>query len=442
MPPFPFMQFELELFFTFFLVLLNGFFVAAEFAIVKVRSSQVEVKTDVSKSAASAAKKIIANLDSYLAATQLGITLASLGLGVVGEDVFHIIVQGGLAKLGWGEQSALSHAIAAPLAFFCITVLHIVFGELAPKSIAIRYPLKTTFGISIPLQIFHFVGKPLIWLLNNIASLILRTIGMKPIHGSEIHSEEELKLIIAESQEGGAIDVSERELIQNVFDFDNRTVREILVPHIKIVGLDDTLSFDEVVKRVNDEGYSRYPVFKGNIDNLIGVLNAKDLLRALHSGQNDWISLLRPVLYTTGSKAITDLLKEFQNKRTQLAIVANEFGGTDGLVTMEDIIEELVGEIQDEFDNEVPTVQKISEGTFVVNAHERLYEINKYLPGQLPESEDYETLSGLIVFYTKRFPELNEVLEIENYRIKIQRTFKRSVDQVEMKWLGSTDTGE
>lgn len=429
-----------DILFTIFLVLLNGFFVAAEFAIVKVRSSQIEVKTDVSKKSATAAKNIIAHLDSYLAATQLGITLASLGLGWVGEEVVSTLVLRAMHNLGVNQDPVLAHTIAIPIAFFLITVLHIVFGELAPKSIAIRYPLKTTFGISIPLQIFYFFFKPLIWLLNSIANLILRIIGIKPIHGSEIHSEEELKLIIAESQEGGAIDVSERELIQNVFDFDNRTVREILVPHIKIVGLDDTLSFDEVVKRVNEEGYSRYPVYKENFDNLIGILNAKDLLRALHSGQHDWISLLRPVLYTTGSKAITDLLKEFQNKRTQIAIVANEFGGTVGLVTMEDIIEELVGEIQDEYDNEVPTVQHVAEDTFIVNAHERLYEINKYLPIPMPENDDfYETLSGLIVFYTKRFPVLNEVVEIENYRIKILRTFKRSVEQVEMRWLGKPE---
>ncbi|MES2627997.1 MAG: hemolysin family protein, partial [Bacteroidota bacterium] len=249
---------------------------------------------------------------SYLAATQLGITLASLGLGWVGEEVFSELVLNAMSGLNLVQNPALAHTIAIPIAFFCITVMHIVFGELAPKSIAIRYPLRTTFAISIPLRIFYFIGKPLIWLLNNIAVLILRTIGMSPVHGGDIHSEEELKLIIAESQEGGAIDVSERELIQNVFDFDNRTVREILVPHIKIVGLDDTLSFDEVLHKVTEEGYSRYPVYKGNIDNLVGILNSKDLISALHKGKEDWISLLRPVLYTTGSKAITDLLKEFQ----------------------------------------------------------------------------------------------------------------------------------
>ncbi len=429
----------IELLFTFFLVLLNGFFVAAEFAIVKVRSSQVEVKTDVSKRSSTAAKNIIANLDAYLAATQLGITLASLGLGWVGEDVISRLVLKLFATFSLFPDPVLAHAIAIPVAFFLITVMHIVFGELAPKSMAIRFPLKTTFWVAIPLQIFYFFFRPFIWLLNNIANLILRIIGIKPIHGAEIHSEEELKLIIAESQEGGAIDVSERELIQNVFEFDNRTVREILVPHIKIVGLDATMTFDEVVKKVIDEGYSRYPVYQGNLDNLTGILNTKDLLRALHTGITDWNSLLRPVLYTTGSKAITDLLKEFQAKRTQIAIVANEFGGTDGIVSMEDIMEELVGEIQDEFDNETPIFQTISEDTFVVNAHERLYEINKYLPVALPESEEYETLSGLIIFHARKFPSVNEVMEIANYRIKVLRTFKRSVEQVEMRWLGTPE---
>lgn len=431
-----------DIVFTIFLVLLNGFFVAAEFAIVKVRSSQVEVKTNVGKSTSAAAKSILNNLDSYLAATQLGITLASLGLGWVGEEVVSTLVLRAFDAFSLTTDPALAHAIAIPIAFFAITVMHIVFGELAPKSLAIRYPLSTTFAVSLPLQVFYFVFRPFIWLLNNIANAILRLIGIKPIHGSEIHSEEELKLIIAESQEGGAIDYSERQLIQNVFDFDNRTVREILVPHIKIVGLDDSLEFEEVVKKVVEEGYSRYPVYKGNLDNLIGILNTKDILRAMQSGEKDWTSMLRPVFYTTGSKAITDLLKEFQNKRTQIAIVANEFGGTDGMVTMEDIIEELVGEIQDEFDNEVPVVQKMSEDTFVVNAHERLYEINKYLPVQLTESEDYETLSGMIVFFTKKFPELNEVIEVESYRIKILRTFKRSVETVEMKLLNQFENGK
>ena len=428
-----------ELLFTFFLVLLNGFFVAAEFAIVKVRSSQIEVKTDVSKNVQDAAKSIIANLDAYLAATQLGITIASLGLGWVGEDVLSAIVLKAFAALSLTPDPATAHAIAIPIAFFCITVMHIVFGELAPKSLAIRYPLATTFGVSIPLKVFYFIFRPFTWLLNNIANLVLRLIGIQPIHGSEIHSEEELKLIIAESQEGGAIDVSERELIQNVFDFDNRLVRDIQVPHIKIVGLDADLSFEEVVKKVIDEGYSRYPVFQDTLDNLIGVLNTKDVLRALHLGISDWKSLLRPVLYTTGSKAITDLLKEFQAKRTQLAIVANEFGGTDGMVTMEDIMEELVGEIQDEFDNEAPIVQALGNDTFLVNAHERLYDINKYLPVALPENEEYETLSGLIIYQARKFPDLHEVMEIENYRIKVMRTFKRSVEQVEMKWLGNPE---
>ncbi|HEX4888513.1 MAG TPA: hemolysin family protein [Luteibaculaceae bacterium] len=430
----------IELILTLLLVLLNGFFVAAEFAIVKVRASQIEVVNQVSKQSSSAAKAIIANLDSYLAATQLGITLASLGLGWVGEEVVSGLVLQAMAQMGFEPNPELAHAIAIPIAFFIITMMHIVFGELAPKSLAIRFPLQTVLAIAIPLQIFYFFFKPLIWFLNSIANLILRAIGIRPIHGGEIHSEEELKLIIAESQEGGAIDVSERELIQNVFEFDNRTVREIQVPHIKIVGLNEELSFEEVLKKVIEEGYSRYPVFKGNIDNIIGVVHTKDLLRMLQNKQTNWSDLLRPVLYTTGSKPITELLKEFQSKKVQLAIVANEFGGTDGMVTMEDIIEELVGEIQDEYDNEIPAVQQMSDRVFVVNAHERIYEINKYLPAAFPEHEDYETLSGLIVFHTKKFPQINEMIEVNDYRIKILRTFKHSVETVELQYIGDSSS--
>jgi CBS domain containing-hemolysin-like protein len=217
----------LDLFITLFLVFLNGFFVAAEFAIVKVRSSQIALeKGNLSKEAA---KKIVNNLDGFLAATQLGITLASLGLGWIGEDVMSSIILNVISSMGIEMSEAAAHSVAMPVAFAMLTVLHIVFGELAPKSIAIRYPASTTLRVSIPLRIFYFVFRPFIWLLNGLANLILKIFGIKPMSETEIHSEEELKLIIAESEEGGAIETSERELIQNVFDFDNRVARQVMM---------------------------------------------------------------------------------------------------------------------------------------------------------------------------------------------------------------------
>ena len=218
-----------KLLLTLFLVFLNGFFVAAEFAIVKVRSSQIEIHQELNSKVADVSKKIVSNLDAYLAATQLGITLASLGLGWVGESSLTPVIMGAfeLFNLTGPEWYAIAKNISFPLAFVIITILHIVFGELAPKSIAIHFPTKTTFSIAVPLSIFYFVFKPIIWLMNGLANGILRLIGIQPIHGSDIHTEEELKMIITESQEGGAIEETERLLIQNVFEFDDRRVINI-----------------------------------------------------------------------------------------------------------------------------------------------------------------------------------------------------------------------
>ncbi len=263
---------------TLLLVVLNGFFVAAEFAIVKVRSSQIALeKGNFSKTAA---QKIINNLDGYLAATQLGITLASLGLGWVGEGVMTKIILMVVHSLGLPLSETIAHSIALPVAFAVLTVLHIVFGELAPKSLAIRYPTSTVLKISIPLRIFYYVFRPFIWLLNGFANIILRIFGVKPISEQEIHSEDELKLIIAESEEGGAIEPNERELIQNVFDFDDRIVRQVMVPRVKITGLRADLSLTETMDAVLKEGYSRYPVFEKSLDEIIGIVHAKDIIAA------------------------------------------------------------------------------------------------------------------------------------------------------------------
>jgi len=231
---------SLDIFLTLFLVFLNGFFVAAEFAIVKVRSSQIALqKGGLAKKSA---QLIIDNLDGFLAATQLGITLASLGLGWIGEDVVSRLILNLMGALGLEMTEDMAHRIAMPIAFAVLTVLHIVFGELAPKSLAIRYPAAVSMSISLPLRLFYVVFRPFIWFLNGLANTMLKMIGIKPVSEVEIHSEDELKLIIAESEEGGAIEASERELIQNVFDFDDRVVRQVMIPRVKISGMPSNLT--------------------------------------------------------------------------------------------------------------------------------------------------------------------------------------------------------
>lgn len=422
--------------FTIFLVLLNGFFVAAEFAIVKVRSSQLEVKTDVNKGLAKAAKSIVNNLDAYLAATQLGITLASLGLGWVGESVMTDIILKLFHVFHLDITSAVAHRAAMPVAFILITILHIVFGELAPKSLAIRYPTNTTFTVAWPLKVFYFIFRPFIWLLNSFANLILRIFGIKPIHGSEIHSEEELKVIISESHEGGAIEETERALIQNVFDFDDRRVSNIqtLRKNISAIEIDKTVR--EAIEFAIQEGYSRYPVYADTLDNIKGVLYTKDMIKHVldNPGEKHIEPIMRKANFISESSKIKNVMKEFQQKHIQMAIVTNEVGELTGIVTMEDILEELVGEIQDEYDNEKPIVEKTGEYTYLVNAHYPLSDINKYIPYRLVEGEHYETLAGLIADrYDEQELKEGDKIELDDYEAIILKMYRNSAETVQLK---------
>ena len=270
---------------TIFLVLLNGFFVAAEFAIVKVRSSQIELRSQAGSQLAKVALNMITHLDAYLSATQLGITLASLGLGWIGESVVSEIIIHIMQAAGFQADADLAHKIALPIAFAVITILHIVFGELAPKSLAIQRSESTTLAIAIPLQFFYYIFKPAIWFLNGFSNLLLRGIGITPVHGSEVHSSEELRLIFEQSKESGAIQDSQHELFVNVFSFNDRMVKQIMVPRTKLAALDIESSEDKILDMVFTEGYSRIPVYRESIDNIVGVLYVKDLLIVIRRGE-------------------------------------------------------------------------------------------------------------------------------------------------------------
>ncbi len=426
------------IFLTIFLVLLNGFFVAAEFAIVKVRSSQIEVQTGLNKKLAGAAKSIVNNLDSYLAATQLGITLASLGLGAVGERSLTPVIIGffKLFNLTSDYWIAMAAKVSFPVAFAIITILHIVFGELAPKSLAIRFPTKTTFAVAWPLKVFYIVFKPLIWLMNGLANLILRTVGIKPLHGSEIHSEEELKMIISESHEGGAIEETERALIQNVFEFDDRRVSNIQTLRKNLSAIELSFSVKEALNYAMQEGYSRYPVYDESLDNIKGILYTKDLIKYIFNNPEEKgiESLIRKAYFISESSKIKNVLKEFQHKHMQMAVVTNEIGELTGIVTMEDILEELVGEIQDEYDNEKPIVEITGENTYLVNAHYTLSDINKLIPFKLEEGEHFETLAGLIseLHDDKELKE-GDKIEIDKYDAVIVKMYRNSVETVQLR---------
>lgn len=427
-----------KLLLTFVLVLLNAFFVASEFAIVKIRLSQIEIRTDINPSLNKTSKNIVTNLDAYLAATQLGITLASLGLGWVGEGSISPIIMKILSLFGLvgPEWATVASNIALWGSFTVITILHIVFGELAPKSLAIRHPVNTTFAIAWPLRVFYGVFRPIIYVMNGFANFILKLVGIKPIHGSEIHSEEELKMIITESQEGGAIEETERDLIQNVFEFDDRKVSNIQTLRKNVSAVEINTSVKEAIDYSIHEGYSRFPVYEEELDNIKGILYTKDLIRLTleHPEETSFLSILRKPLFISESYKIKNLLKLFQKKRIQMAVVTNEIGELTGIVSMEDILEELVGEIQDEYDNEDPIVVRLNDGTYSVYAHSSLSDINRQLPYRFDESDHYDTLSGLLA---ETFPDkelkTGDVLELNDYQVKVIKMYRNSVERAELK---------
>lgn len=425
----------IDLLLTFLLVFLNGFFVAAEFSLVKVRGSQLDLKIQKGSKRARMAKGLTETLDSTISATQLGITLSSLGLGWFGEKVVAEMVIKIFNRFGTTLDSVLVHSISLPIAFVLITFLHITFGEQIPKMLGIKFSLPTSMLVSWPLKVFYFVFRPFIWTLHKTSNLVLKIMGIKNID-EEVHTEEELRLILTESEEGGAIKPSENELIQNVFDFDDRVVKQIMVPQNRIVAINVELGHTEMIKKIIDEGFSRMPVYLGDIDNIIGIVHSKDLLKAVVSEKFKSIrDIMRPVHFVPESMKINDLLRDFQKHHVQMAMVTNEFGSTAGLITMEDIIEELVGEIQDEHDEEKPNVEKISNSEFVIKAHTTIVDANDALPIEIPESPHYETVSGYVNYIFGRIPATNDSRTENGYEITILKRNQQSIETIKLKVL-------
>jgi CBS domain containing-hemolysin-like protein len=425
----------LSLFLTFFLVFLNGFFVAAEFALVKVRASQIEIKAKTGSRVAKIAKHMTQHLDGYLAATQLGITLASLGLGWVGEAVMTDLVSRFFNFIQVDMSSAVATNIGHVLAFAIITVLHIVFGELAPKSLAIQRPIGTTMGIALPLHFFYLLFRPFIWLLNGFANLILKMLGISSVGGHEAHhSSEELQYLLDQGKESGALETNEHELIKNVFDFNERVVKNIMVPRTKISGIELNTPHKELLEVIIQEGYSRIPVYDETIDKIVGIVHAKDILPLLADNKECILKdIIRKPYFIPETKKINDLLSELQLKRIQIAIVLDEFGGTAGMVTLEDIVEELVGEIQDEYDEEKPIVEKLSDNEFIIDATASIYDVNEYLPHDLPEDGDYDTVAGLVSEIFGKIPEVGEVSDFNGYTLTILKKADQNVESVKLE---------
>jgi CBS domain containing-hemolysin-like protein len=320
------------------------------------------------------------------------------------------------------------------LAFITITVLHIVLGELAPKNMAIQQAERVSLIIALPLRIFYLVFKPFIWLLNATANAFVNLIGFKPVNEEEtVHTPEELRYLLEESTKSGVIGLSEHELLENVFEFSDTPIKQIMVPRGKISAIEASLSVEEVIEKFVEQGYSRMPIYEKSIDNIIGVIYAKDLIKVIMRGEKiTLLDIIHPAFIVSEEEKINKLLYQFQKQKIHIAIVIDEFGGTAGLVTIEDVIEEIVGEIQDEYDEESPLIEKINEREFVVKASTPINDANDHLPVALPESDDYETVGGLVISLLGRIPEMYELINLENYSCKILKRSKRYVELIRL----------
>jgi CBS domain containing-hemolysin-like protein len=420
---------------TLFFVLLNGFFVAAEFALVKVRSSQIELRARDGNIFAGIAKGLIEHLDAYLSACQLGITLASLALGWIGEPVVAAIVADVVALAGIQLDVATLHMVSIAVAFTIITAMHIVIGEMAPKTLAIQRSEAVTLAIALPMRAFYIVFRPVILGLNWMSNTMLRLIGIAPATEHEVHSPEELRYLIAQSGEQGALEISERELIENVFDFTETTADQVMIPRSKILALDLSDPIDALLEQVMEEGYSRLPVYDGSIDRIVGIVYAKDLLTLMH--HKDLIlvqDILHPAYFVQEDVKIKRLLRDMQAKRVHMAIVLDEFGGTAGLITMENILEELVGTIQDEYDEEAPLASQTTRDVWEFDAGIHIDDLNELLPKPLPSSDDYETLGGMITHVSGRIPNVGDGILLDDYTAMILAGSERRVERVRLTW--------
>lgn len=416
------------------LIALTAFFVASEFAIVKVRRTRIDQLVAEGNRSAMAAKRVISNLDEYLSACQLGITITALGLGWLGEPTVEHLLRPVFEQMNLNESVA--SLLSFVIAFVAITYLHVVVGELAPKTLAIQKAETITLLCSRPLILFYKIMYPFIWVLNGSARVIIGLFGLRPASEHEVaHSEEELRLILSESYKSGEINPSEYKYVNNIFEFDNRIAKEIMVPRTEIVALDKNDSIADILEIMKKEKYTRYPVIDGDKDHIVGMVNIKEILtdcirnpQAIEKKLDDYI---RPIIQVIESIPIHDLFVKMQRERVHMAILVDEYGGTAGLVTVEDILEEIVGEIQDEFDiDEVPMIRKVNEHTTIVDGKVLIEEVNDLLGTDIDDT-DVDTIGGWIL--TEKFDiQQGEILSYGDYEFKVLKMEGRHVQLVEI----------
>ena len=415
-----------------FFVFLNAFFVLCEFSIVKVRHSKLEQLLKEKKGGAKQALEISSNLDTYLSACQLGITLSSLALGWLGEPAIARLLS------AWLENTTLSptltHTVSIAIAFALITLLHVVLGELVPKSVAIALADKTALWVARPLHIFWLLFYPLIKTFDFLAMLGLKFIGIKPAKESEtVHSDEEIKIIASESQRGGVLDEFETEIIRNAVDFSDIVAKEVMTPRKDMICLNKNKSYDENMKIVSEYKHTRFPYINDSKDSILGMIHIRDLMKnEIVGGQKRLDDFVRPMFLVPENVSISKILIRMNKERTHTALVVDEYGGTAGLITMEDIMEEIVGDINDEHDDKIEDYKKLSDDIYEFKGRYDIESVEELLNIVYPEDLDQVTIGGYVFNLLGRLPVVGDKAEDELCYYEVKRMDGNAIDKVKV----------
>ncbi|MBN1137939.1 MAG: HlyC/CorC family transporter [Anaerolineae bacterium] len=420
------------------LVAMNGFFVVAEFALVSVRRSRIDELVAQGNSLARVVRHAISDPDRFIAATQLGITLASLGLGWIGEPAFAWLLAPLLEAIPGPWDEALTHSIAAGVAFAIITFLHVVLGELAPKSVALQYPERASLFVARPIVLVENLFRPLIWLLNGAGNGLLKLFGLRAVQGrQQVHSVQELRILMRESQAGGAIEADQEDMLQKVFEFGERQAREVMIPRPGVVGVEGQATLRDLLAVFAETRHARFPVYDDSLDNIVGIVAVKDILLALaqDSMQLDSRidSLVRPALFVPETADVAGLFAQMRASHNQMAVVFDEYGGTAGVVTLEELLEEIVGRVSDELIVGQEPVVRLDETTVEIDALLRVDEVNEQLHLGLPQGDEYETVAGLLLYRLQHIPTVGEALQCRGLEIKVSEMKGPKIEKVQIR---------
>jgi len=413
------------------LVLANAFFVAAEFALVGSRRTRLDEMARAGDGKARLARRAVQSLDRYISATQLGITLASLGLGWTGEPALAKLIEGAFSWLPDAAASIATHTVASIVAFAIITILHIILGELVPKAMALIYPEDVSRWVAAPLMGFAWIMSAPIALLNGTANRLLGLLGIDPPGEHErLHSPEEIRILVEQSEAGGGLHKQDARLLEGVFEFSEKTAQEVMTPRTQIAALASELSVEEGADEVARQGRSRYPVYTDSLDEIVGVVHSKDLLAALRTGKHDTVrSVMRPPLFVPGTREVEDVLTDMKRLKTHLAVVLDEYGGTAGIVTMEDLLEEIVGDIFDEHDR--PVGPDVAEGAPLLEGSMPISEFNSEYDAVLNDV-DYTTIGGYLFGELGRLPRAGDRIVVGPHRFEVAEMEGRRVKTIRL----------